>query len=251
MKVSIITPVYNAEEFLKETYDSILAQTFTDWEWLVVDDGSKDNSLAILEEFAAADKRIQVFRNTYEKGPGGARNVGIENASGKYMTFLDSDDYWYPTFLEKSLSAMKNKSVGFVYASYERWDDDLKHKYDDFIVPEKLTYKQLLRTCPISCLTAFIDIERLGKKHMSNRAKRQDYGLWLDYVKEIDYAYGIEEPLAKYRIRKNSVSAKKTTLIKHQFMIYYEQQNLNFFKSIFYTLSWAYHGFKKYKNIKR
>lgn len=86
---------------------------------------------------------------------------------------------------------------------------------------------------------------------MSNRAKRQDYGLWLDYVKEIDYAYGIEEPLAKYRIRKNSVSAKKTTLIKHQFMIYYEQQNLNFFKSIFYTLSWAYHGFKKYKNIKR
>lgn len=251
MKISIITPVYNAEEFLYETYRSILSQTYTDWEWLVVDDESKDNSLTILNQLAASDERIKVFKNTNAKGPGGARNVGIKNAGGKYMTFLDSDDYWYPTFLEKSLTTLKNESVGFVYASYERWDDDLMNKYNDFIVPEKITYKKLLRTCPISCLTAFIDIDKLGKKYMSNRAKRQDYGLWLDYVKEIDYAYGIAEPLAKYRIRSNSVSAKKTTLIKHQFMIYYKQQNLNIFQSIFYTLTWAYYGFKKYKGIKR
>lgn len=167
------------------------------------------------------------------------------------MTFLDSDDFWYPLFLETSLETMKREGVHFTFASYERWDDNLENKYNAFIVPQTLTYKELLYTCPISCLTAFIDIETLGKKKMSNMAKRQDYGLWLDYLKEIDYAYGITQPLAKYRIRKDSVSARKTSLVKHQFLIYYKQQNLNVFKSIFYTISWAYHGFIKYKGISR
>ena len=249
--ISIITPVFNSGSFIQETYQSIKKQTISDWEWLVIDDNSTDNSIQILEEITYSDGRVKIFNNTGTKGPGNCRNIGIKNAQGKYMTFIDSDDYWFPTFLEISIQTMHKNKCDFTFSSYERWNEEFNIKFDTFIVPTKITYNKLLYTCPISCLTAFIDIEKLGKKFMSDLPKRQDYGLWLDYLKETEFAVGITEPLAKYRIRTGSVSSSKFKLIKYQFLVYNKQQGLNILKSIMYTASWAYHGYFKYKGISR
>lgn len=250
-KVSIVTPSYNTSSFILETYQSIKEQTIQNWEWIIIDDNSSDNSWDVIESMMQNDHRVIGIKNNENRGPGPSRNSGIEKAQGKYLTFIDSDDLWMNDFLEKSIDLLNEKNVYFSFASYERWNDDFTSKFDDFIVPEKLDYKTLLLTCPISCLTAFIDIEKLGKKYMSDLPKRQDYGLWLDYLKVTDFAYGIKEPLAKYRIRKNSLSASKMKVVKYQFLVYFKHQKLNLFKSLYYTCSWAYFGFKKYKGINR
>lgn len=247
--VSIITPLYNSEKYILETYKSIQSQSYSDWEWIIVDDSSTDKSLEIVRSVAAEDSRLVVMVNTGQKGPGNCRNIGITASSGKFMTFIDSDDIWYPEFIEKSMKYCSENKVDFVFSSYDRYDESLKHKIDTFTVPDKVNYKGLLKTCSISCLTAFINIEKLGKKFMPNISKRQDYALWLAYLKEVDYAYGIQEPLAKYRIRKKSVSSNKFKLIKYQFNIYRNNQNLNWAKSVYFTLNWAIHGLIKYKRI--
>lgn len=249
MLVSIVTPCYNSEHFIETTYNSIKAQSYTNWEWIVIDDASSDKSLEIIKSYAKTDDRIIVLENKKGLGPGPTRNKGIEAAKGKYLTFIDSDDVWHPNFIEKSIATMKEKDAGFTFASYERHNEDFSEQFDDFIVPDRLDYKQLLYTCPISCLTAFIDIEKYGKLKMPDLPKRQDYALWLEYLKIIPFAYGIKEPLAKYRIRTSSVSSNKRKVIKYQFKVYYEHQKLGLFKSLFYLSSWAYHGFKKYRKI--
>src|SRR5690606_24402231 len=132
------------------------------------------------------------------------RNVGIKVASGSYLTFLDADDLWDSNFLEKSLGFLESNQLTFVFSSYRRVDENLNKLYENFIVPDKVSYNSLLKTCPISCLTAFMKISVIGKYYMPNISKRQDYGLWLAILKDIDYAYGIKEPLATYRIRKGS-----------------------------------------------
>ena len=193
--VSIITPCYNSEKYIKETIISVLNQTYQNWEMIITDDGSNDNSKNIINEFIKNDQRIKLFEIN-NSGPAIARNNSIKIANGQYLAFLDSDDLWFPEFLSISLSKIK-KSEGFVFASYKRCNEvTLLEEYDDFIVPEKVTYFDILKTNSISCLTAFIDVKKLGKKLMPEIMYRQDMGLWLSYLKEIKFAYGIKEPLA-------------------------------------------------------
>lgn len=247
--VSIITPAYNASKYIIDTYNSIKNQTYNNWEWLVIDDNSTDNTYEILQNLAKLDTRIILLKNNSIKGPASARNLGIKLASGKYMTFIDSDDIWHINFIKSSVKNLATNNSGFSFSSFERWNEDFTKKFDDFIIPEKINYNQLLFTCPISCLTAFIDIEKYGKLYMPLIDKRQDYALWLNYLKIIPFAVGIKEPLAKYRIHKNSLSSKKIKLIKYQFSIYYHNQELGIIRSIFYTSTWAFHGIMKYRKI--
>jgi hypothetical protein len=135
-----------------------------------------------------------------------------------------------------------------VFSSYKRSNENLEFVYSDFIVPQKVTYTDILKSNSISCLTAFVDIKKLGKKKMPEIFKRQDMGLWLQYLKEIPYAYGIQEPKAIYRIRENSLSRNKKNLIKYQWQFYREVEKLPIFQSIYYMLQWMYRGFMKYRN---
>jgi len=246
--VSIVTPSFNSEKFIAETIASVQNQTHKNWEMIIVDDCSKDKTVEIVEEIIKSDSRIKLIKLEKNSGPAIARNSGIQAVSGKFMTFLDADDIWFPDFIENSIKTIQQQGIHFVFSSYRRSDEALNFIYSDFIVPEKATYHDILKTNSISCLTAFIDIEVLGKKFMPEVFKRQDMGLWLKYLKEIPFAYGIKEPKAIYRIRKNSLSRKKSDLLKYQWQFYRNVESLNVFQSCYYMAHWMYRGFLKYRN---
>ncbi len=243
--ISIVTPSYNSAAYIEATIHSIQKQSITNWELLLVDDASSDQTLEIVRKMAAADARISYYKQPHNLGPAAARNLGIEKARGSYLTFIDADDLWHPQFLGQSLEAAQEHA--FVFSSYRRLDEKLQPYLSDFIVPKRVSYTDILKSNSISCLTAFIDISKLGKKYMPLIKKRQDMGLWLQYLKETPYAYGIQEPLAIYRIRKGSLSRNKAALLKYQWQFYRKVANLNPVQSAYYMMCWAYNGFVKYR----
>lgn len=244
--VSIITPCYNSEVFISETILSVQSQSYSNWEMLITDDGSSDKSIEIINEFIKKDDRIKLYKIN-NSGPAIARNNSIKKANGKYLAFLDSDDLWDVDFLKISISEVKN-SQGFVFSSYRRCDEvTLKKVYKDFIVPLKVNYRDILKTNSISCLTAFIDVEKLGKEYMPEILYRQDMGLWLKYLNKINFAKGIIRPNATYRIRKNSHSRNKKKLLKPQWYFYRHVEKLSIFNSLFLMVVWSINGFKKYR----
>ena len=246
--VSIITPAYNSAKFIAETIQSVQNQTYENWEMIIVDDGSSDETLAIVQAFIDEDKRIQCYKLEQNSGPAVARNFAIEKAKGAFMTFIDADDIWFPNFIENSIKTIEKTGVSFVFSSYKRSNENLEFVYSDFIVPQKVSYTDILKSNSISCLTAFVDIKTLGKKYMPLIRKRQDMGLWLNYLKVIPFAYGIQETQAIYRIRENSLSRKKSDLIYYQWQFYRAVEQLNIFQSLYYMAHWMYRGFMKYRN---
>jgi len=246
--VSIITPTYNSAKYISETIQSVQNQTHQNWEMIIIDDGSTDHTISIVEGFQKSETRIHLIKQNKNVGPAITRNKGIEFAKGKYLTFLDADDIWFSDFIQNSIETIQQTSVPFVFSSYKRSDEELNFVYSDFIVPQKVTYIDILKTNSISCLTAFLDVEVLGKKFMPIIHKRQDMGLWLQYLKEIPFAHGIQKPKAIYRIRKNSLSRKKSNLIKYQWQFYREVEKLSVFQSMYYIVHWMVRGFLKYRN---
>ncbi len=246
--VSIITPTYNSAKYIAETILSVQNQTYSTWEMIIVDDGSIDETENSIKSISVHDKRIKFIKLNQNSGPAIARNIGIEKAQGDYMTFLDADDIWFPGFIENSIRTIEETGIHFVFSSYKRSNEKLEFVYSDFIVPKKVTYTDILKTNSISCLTAFIDIKSLSKKTMPIIRKRQDMGLWLSYLKEIPFAYGIQETQAIYRIRQNSLSRKKSDLIKYQWQFYREVEKLTVLQSFYYMTHWMVRGFLKYRN---
>lgn len=246
--VSIITPTYNSEKYISETIQSVQNQTYKNWEMIIVDDASTDKTIEIIQNFMDDDPRIHLLCNFKNIGAAKTRNKAIEKISGHFMTFLDADDIWFPSFIENSIAKIKETNVGFVFSSYKRSNENLEFVYSDFIVPQKVNYFDILKTNSISCLTAFIDVKKLGIKKMPDILKRQDMGLWLKYLKEIPFAIGVLEPQAIYRIRENSLSRNKKKLLKYQWQFYRTVENLSFFSSIYYMLHWMVRGFLKYRN---
>lgn len=246
--VSIITPTYNSEQFIAETIQSIQNQTYKNWEMLIVDDCSSDKTVDIIQQFMEDDYRIHLVRLNKNSGASKARNEAIKLVKGDYMTFLDADDIWFPDFIQNSIDTIDKVGIPFVFSSYRRSNEKLELVYSDFIVPQKVTYKDILKTNSISCLTAFLDVKVLGIKQMPDILKRQDMGLWLKYLKEIPYAYGIQEPKAIYRIRENSLSRDKKKLIKYQWQFYREVEKLSVIESAYYMIQWMVRGFLKYRN---
>jgi len=246
--VSIITPTYNSAKFVAETIQSVQNQTYQNWEMIIVDDGSSDETESVVLSIIQNDNRIQFHKLSQNSGPAVARNTGIEKASGAYMTFIDADDIWFPTFIENNIKTIQETGIPFVFSSYRRANEQLEFIYSDFIVPHKVSYTDILKSNSISCLTAFLYIKKLGKKYMPLIRKRQDMGLWLNYLKVIPFAHGIQETQAIYRIRENSLSRKKSDLIKYQWQFYREVEKLNVFQATYYMLHWMYRGFMKYRN---
>lgn len=239
--VSIITPLYNSSEFLEQTIQSVVSQTYQSWEMIMVDDCSTDNSLEIAQRYAAKDKRIKVLQLKQNSGAAVARNAAIEAATGRFIAFLDSDDLWVPEKLIKQVNFMVSNDIDFSYCSYEKID-----RYGNMIAvvnsPNKVNYKQLLKTCVIGCLTAVYDTKRLGKIYMPTTNRREDFATWLYILKNIDYAYGIDLPLARYRVYDGQSSGRKFAMAKENWRLYREMEKLNFFIASYYFMHYAVNG---------
>ena len=243
--VSVITPSYNSEKFISKTIESVINQTYKNWEMIIVDDCSTDKSNKIIENYIKKDNRIKFLKLEKNMGPAVARNTAIREAKGRYIAFLDSDDIWLPEKLEKQLEFMNKNDLAFTYSSYYLINEEEKHLGVFNTIPE-ITYESMLRTCSVGCLTAIYDTHKLGKMYMPNILKRQDYGLWLKILKLIGKTKGILEPLAIYRIRKNSVSSNKLKVSIYQWRVYRDIEKIGFFKSIYYFAHYVRNGLKKY-----
>ncbi len=243
--VSIITPSYNSSSFIEETIDSVILQTYENWEMIITDDLSTDNSVEIIQKYIDKDNRIKLIQLEENSGAAVARNASIKNANGKYIAFLDSDDLWIPEKLEKQITFMKEKNSPFTYSNYNLIDEEGK-KLNIIKTPtEKITYRELLKENQIGCLTAIYDQEKLGKIYMPLIRKRQDFGLWLEILKKIKNADKINQDLAIYRVRKNSISSNKIELLKYNYELFNTHQNLTKLTSIYY-LAWnIYRKIKK------
>ncbi|TCC96820.1 glycosyltransferase family 2 protein [Pedobacter psychroterrae] len=244
--ISIISATYNCSAFIEQTIMSVQQQTYPDWEMIIIDDSSTDNTLDFIKAASLADTRIKYLVNDENMGPAKTRNRGIEMATGNYMAFLDGDDLWLPEFLAVSLDFMEKNNYRFIFSSYRRVDVELNPLYEDFIVPKKVSYHSLLKTCPISCLTAVINIGVTGKFYMPDIAKRQDYGLWLSILRKVDFAYGIQQPLAIYRMRKNSISRNKYKAMLYVWKVYRDLEKLDPLYSSYLMVNYVINGLKKY-----
>ncbi len=231
--VSIITPLYNCEDIIRETIGSVLAQTYPHFELIIVDDVSTDNSREVVKEYVAKDKRIKLIELSENGGAAIARNKGIEVAEGRFIAFLDSDDLWKETKLEKQVNFMLENDYAFTCTDYEQLVDDTKKIKLIIKARVKADYRIVIRYNPIGNSTVMYDTLKMGKVHIPEVRKRNDYALWLKILRMEKYVYGINEVLATYRIRKKSLSRNKVKLIKHQWYVYRKLEKLNFFKSLY------------------
>lgn len=239
--VSVITPSYNAESHLPKTIESVFAQTYKNWEMLIVDDCSPDNTNRLIESYVKQDGRIKLIKLEKNSGAAVARNKAIELAQGRYIAFLDSDDRWLPHKLEAQISFMQKKDIAFSYTAYDKINEQ-GNIIGTVGVPDKVAYTDLLKVCSIGCLTAMYDTKKLGKVYMPLIRKRQDLGLWLRILKKVPYAYGIQQPLARYQVRPDSISANKRSAARYTWRLYRDVEHLNFAKALYYFCFYAVNG---------
>lgn len=242
--VTVVTPTYNAQDTLHETIWSVQAQTFTDWELILVDDASSDDTVKVLQELAGADRRIKYVALTENQGAAVARNIAIEQAQGRFIAFLDSDDYWLPEKLQTQIDFMQRNDVKFSYTSYRKIDAD-GSRIGAVHVPPRCSYSDALKNNVIGCLTAMYDTDYFGKVYMPLIRKRQDLGLWLLLLKNHGYAQGIQKELACYRIRPNSISSNKYNAAKFTWRLYRDVEGLPLPKAAYYFSAYAINGILK------
>ena len=244
-RVSVIMPVYNCEAYLREAIDSVLAQDDEEWELLIVDDASTDSSQEIIQEYAETEPRIRVFVHRENQGPGPARNRAMEEAKGKYIAFLDSDDRWFPEKLSTQIAFMEDHQAALSFASYQAMSEAGELLGAPLAVPAQTTYEELLRSNVIGCLTAMFDVEKVGKHFMSSLRKAEDHGLWLKILKTTPVAHGLNECLGHYRIRKHSLSRNKLKAAYYQWRLYREIEGLPLHRTVPLLCSYTYQGWQK------
>ncbi|HHL2037255.1 glycosyltransferase family 2 protein [Clostridium perfringens] len=243
--VSIITPVYNAERFLKETIESVINQSYKNWELILVDDCSKDSSEKIIRSYIKLDNRIKYIKLEKNSGAAISRNTAINNSKGKYIAFLDSDDIWKKNKLETQINFMRENNIGFSFSEYDVMTEE-GEKIDRIIkVPKKINYNEYLKNTIIGCLTVIIDREICGDFKMVNIRKNQDMATWLQILKKGYKAYGINECLATYRLVQGSISNNKFKAAKSVWKTYREVEKFNIILSGYYFFSYTFNALKK------
>ncbi|WP_206008546.1 glycosyltransferase family 2 protein [Pseudoalteromonas sp. SA25] len=247
-KVSIIMPAYNVADFIAESINSVLAQSFIEWELLIIDDCSSDTTVKVITPFLS-DLRIKLIKNQKNLGGAGSRNVGIKEANGRYIAFLDSDDLWTESKLEKQISFMEHRSIGFSFAAHTTIDEQgsVLEKVD---VPKRVSFKGLLKHNYIGCLTAIYDTKPYGKIYLPLVKKRQDFALWLELLKKFDNAYAMNESLGFYRIRPGSLSRNKVDAFKYYWLVLRDVGGCSFLFASFNILCYLGIVFIKKKNVK-
>ncbi|MDN3671922.1 glycosyltransferase family 2 protein [Flavobacterium branchiarum] len=245
-KVSIITPLYNSESFIAETIQSVIAQTYNNWEMLIVDDCSTDNSKSIIEDFSKHDDRIKYFKTNSPSGsPTIPRNIGIEMASGRFIAFLDSDDLWNSDKLQLQIPLFNDEKVGIVFSDYEKINEEGQSDKRFIIAPNEVSYKDLLKGNVIACLTVIFDSEKLSKLYFTKQG-HEDYVFWLSILKKGYIAKNVGHVLAKYRVRKSSVSSNKFKVIKWYYEIYRKNEKLSIPQTLYYLMIALSKSFFKY-----
>ncbi|EPC4044571.1 glycosyltransferase family 2 protein [Enterobacter mori] len=243
--VSVIMPSYNSESTIEESILSVLNQKYENWELIISDDNSCDNTINIIQAYAEKDHRIKLITHSINSGAGFARNASIEKAAGKYIAFLDSDDLWDEGKLSTQIASMEENNLDFTY-SYYRKIDMQGHLGKIISPPSTITYAELLKSNVIGCLTAIYNQESLGKTFMPLIRKRQDMALWLDLLKKTEKAYCIPSILAYYREGQKSLSSNKYKILISQWNFYRDYIGLNVFKSAYYFAFYLYKAIRKH-----
>lgn len=237
--VSIITPAYNCEDYIGETIESIQNQTYKNWELLIVDDKSTDNTEKVVRMYSDKDSRIRYTRLKQNSGAAVARNVAIEQAAGQYLAFCDSDDLWLQNKLEKQLLFMKETDHAFTCTAYEQIDENGNRLNKVFVPKKKCDYNRLLLDCPVGNSTVMYDVSKMGKFTVPDIRKRNDDALWLKMLKKEPYIWGMEEVLVKYRVRSDGLSGNKLKVIKYHWILYRKIEHLSIARSLFHIFYWC------------
>lgn len=246
--ISIIVPVYNAENFIVETMDSVLVQTYHNWELLLVEDCSSDNTVTLIQQYMekTGDPRIRLIRQPSNMGAARARNRGLREANGRYISYLDADDLWEPEKLEKELAFMKEKDAVFAFTGYEFADETGKGMGKVVHVPEKLTYKQALSNTTIFTTTVMFDLEKLPREQLEMPVmKSEDTALWFRVLRSGVTAYGLDENLVKYRRAGKSLSSNKLEAIRRIWNLYRRAEGMNIVSSAWHFCFWALRAVKR------
>ena len=245
--VSIITPTYNASRFITETIHSVKKQTYTNWEMIIVDDCSTDNTVDIVKQEMEHDSRIKLFELKENSGPAIARNRAITAAKGTYLAFLDSDDLWLPQKLERQIAFMEKNNLAFSYTDYRIMNEDGEKTNVVFQVPPMLEYKSLLKNTMIGTLTVLLDKRKIGVVQMPlHRDCSEDYGLWLSILSKGIHAYGLNEELAIYRKCVHSLSSNKLKSAQKTWNTYRKVQKINIPAALWYFINYSLHALKKH-----
>lgn len=243
--VSIVTPVYNAEKFLSKTIKSVTNQNYSEFEYLLIDDCSTDNSSKIIKDFELEDKRIKYIRLDENSGAAVARNKGLELAKGQYIAFLDSDDEWDSEKLKLQISYMKENNFAFTYTNYRTIKENGEVIKDSIILPTKLDYTGLLKNTAIACSSVIIDRFVIGDFRMPLVRKGQDTATWLSILKKHDYAHLLGKTLSSYRQVNNSISSNKFGAVKRTWNTYRNIEKLSFPVALYYFTFYIYNAFKR------
>ena len=243
--ISIIMPAYNTASFIQQSIESVLSQTYPDWELIVIDDYSTDATAEIVKSYCSRDSRIILLQNEKNYGVAVSRNRGLQQASGRYLAFLDSDDLWIPEKLEKQLSFMQENDYAFTFSSYQQITaEGLKKR----VIQAKrvITGKQILGNTTIGCLTVMLDKNRFGDFSMPNICHMEDNATWQKLLGDGEKGYGIDQVLAYYRVGNDSLTRSKLLSVKHQWRVYRTYYHFNFLKSFHYFTCYALNAIKKY-----
>ena len=237
--LTMIIPAFNVDDCLDTAMDSIINQTigFENIEVIIVDDCSTDDTKDVVK--AIKDKRIKYIKLENNSGAAVARTTAMKEAKGNYMAFLDSDDLWYPEKLEKQIKFMEDNKYNFTCTAYEQIDEDDKTLNKVIKTKKRANYNRILLDCPVGNSTVMYNVDELGKFEVPNIRKRNDDALWLQIIKKAEYIYGMEDVLMKYRIRQNSISSNKLSLVKYHWQLYREIEHLSIIRSIFHICYWG------------
>lgn len=246
MLISIITPCYNASKYIANAIDSVLAQDYCNWEMLIVDDCSTDNSASVINSYLNKDTRIVYIKTETNSGSATIpRNIAIEKAKGDVIAFLDSDDEWIPTKLSMQIKLMEEQKASIVYSYYEKVDEVGTRKNRVILSPSSVDYRELLTGNVIGCLTAMYSVKRVGK-HYFKSVGHEDFVMWLEILRLGGKAYCLPQVLAFYRVGKKSLSSNKLNAFRWTWSIYRNVEQISLFGSIYFFVQYAFKAAIKY-----
>lgn len=241
--VSIVVPVYKAEKYIEKTLQQVFAQTYENWELILVIDGEVDHSYDIIKDILAREgkeEKTKVILREKNEGPAKARNKGVQASNGRYLTYLDADDLWMPEKLQKEIDFIRKKQVGFVFTGYEFGDEEAVGTGKIVRVPETLTYKQALKNTTIFTTTVMFDTNIISKDLLQMPdVKSEDTALWWKLLRQGYVAYGLDENLAVYRRPAKSLSSNKMEAVRRIWNLYRKEEKLSVITSAYNFCFWA------------
>lgn len=246
-KVSIITPVYNCENYIKETIENVINQTYTNWEMLLVDDCSTDKSEEIIKEYTNKDERVKYFKLKENSGAAIARNFALEKTTGRFIAYLDADDLWKNDKLEKQVKFMISNNYVFTCTDYEKIDEEGKSLNKIIRIPERVNYNLYLRNTIIQTVGVMVDTKTTGKEvlEMPNIRRRQDAATWCQILRAGHDCYEVPENLSYYRVVSNSLSSNKLKAVKGTWYLYRKIEKLPLWRTCYCFVGYAFNAIKK------